>query len=188
MSNSNLIALILMPFVIQPVLLGIYVRKHPCRSGILWGLLAFAINIGIITFFEMHKSGQLFGDAVAEVGTTIFISTMFILALLEVLRKGPHAPTAGSFPIHLWRGLSRIWITIFTGWTVFCAIAFHEYSKYSCEYLHYLLSDQGICFRGYWDVAKWFIPIPALVFMIVLASCWVVEGFRRQKAFDRAGG
>jgi hypothetical protein len=166
-------------FIVQPILLGVCVQKIYDRAGAFWGLLAFTINIGIFTFFEMHKSGQSLGDAAVEMGTTIFISTIFILALLEVLRKGPHTPTARSFPIHLLRGLSRIWLTIFTVWTVFCAISFNEYSEYSCDYLHYFLSDKGICFEGYSDVANWFITIPALVFIIGLAACWAAEGFRR---------
>lgn len=162
--------LLFLLFIVEPILIGICARKIYDRAGAFWGLLAFGINIGILVFFESClRSSSLF-DTTAEIASVMGLSVIFIFSIFEAFRSGPH---------NIKRGVFRICITISAVWTVFVVIEFLEYSKYSCEYLHYFLSDKGICFESYWDVAKWFIGIPALVFVIGLAACWVVEGFRR---------
>ena len=176
MSDPNQITVILVPFVIQPVLLGIYARKDPRRSAILWGILAFAINVAIITFFETHMSGQLFGDAAAEVGTTIIISTIFVLVILVLRQNGPQATAEKDYSINLRRGLFRIWALISGSWIIFCAIEFLQNcnTRWACGFF-----ASGLIKLTYFDNGKWFTGPPALVFMIGLAACWVVEGFRR---------
>jgi hypothetical protein len=54
LQNDGLLALLLLLllFIVQPVLLGIAADKAYQRSGILWGILAFGINAGILAFFE----------------------------------------------------------------------------------------------------------------------------------------
>ena len=62
---QQLAPLLLLAFVIQPILLGICVRKVHHRSGLLWGLLSFAADVGIPVFFEMHMPAHTMDDMTA---------------------------------------------------------------------------------------------------------------------------
>jgi hypothetical protein len=180
-------AVLLLPFLIQPILLGIYAWKAHRRNGIIWGILALAMDIAITTFFETHMAGQwpadaakevstvIISDAAAEIGTAIIISTMVTAAILVMLRNGPQAKAVGDFPINLQRGLLRIWALLSGSWIIFCAIEFLQNcnSRYACAFFG--AGHNSI----YFDIGKWIIGFPALVFLIGLAGCWVVEGFRR---------
>jgi hypothetical protein len=179
--------ILLLPFLIQPILLGIYAKKAHRRIGIIWGILALAMDIAITTFFETHMAAQLTADAAKEVGTVIIsdasaeigiaiiISTMVTLAILVMLRNGPQAKAGEDLPINLQRGLLRIWALISVSWIIFCAIEFLQNctSRYACVFS---ASEHSPI---YFDIGKWLIGFPALVFVIGLAACWVVEGFRR---------
>ena len=145
------------------------------------------MDIAITTFFEMHMAAQLttdaakdvgtviISDAAAEIGTSIIISTMVTLAVLVMLGNGPRAKAGEDFPINLQRGLLRIWVLISGLWIIFCAIEFLQncHSRYACDFFGSGHSPI------YLDIGKCLIGFPALVFVIGLAACWVVEGFRR---------
>jgi hypothetical protein len=168
-------------FIVEPILLGICVRKIYDRSGTFWGLLSFGINISILVFFESHRATYMGVDTYAEVGTIMSFSAILIPAVLEVLRKGPHARAEDGFPINLRRGLFRIWITMFGPWTIFCALAFRDCARYQCP--EYGPGDY-IRILNYWDVATWFVGIPALAIIAGLAACWAIDGFRRSAAVE----
>jgi hypothetical protein len=114
-------------------------------------------------------------EAATQVGTTMSLSAIAILAALEVLREGPQALAEENSPVNLWRGLFRVWATISGVWIIFCVIEF----QYCSPYCNYQPSPNYISFHNYWDVGKWFVGIPALAFVSCLALCWTINGFRR---------
>jgi hypothetical protein len=172
---QKLVPLLLLPFVIQPILIGVYAQKIQDRAGVIWGLLAFVLNIVIDAFFEWHMTASIILDAAAEVGTAIILSTMVILAILVLLGGGPQA-SAGQDSINLRRGLFRIWILISSIWIIYCLTVYLYgcHSGYACFFFS-LGSRSPI----YFDIGTWLIGIPALAFVIGLVACWIIDGFRR---------
>ena len=168
--------LLVLVCIVQPILLGICSRKIYRRTGVFSGILAVAMNIGMLVFFEKRVSALGLIDIAAEFGTVAGLSAILILAALEVLRKGPPATPAGTFPINLRRGLFRAWVLLSGPWIVFCAIEFWNCAPYRC---YIFLPFGKIPFQSYFDVATWFIGFPILAFVIFKAVCWVVEGFGR---------
>jgi hypothetical protein len=119
MNRNDVIVLFLSAlFLVQPVLLAIGARRAYHRSGILWVLLVFGMNIGILVFFESRLPGSMWVEAAAQVGTAMSLSAISILAVLEVLRKGLCAPAEENSPVNLWRGLFRVWSTISGVWII----------------------------------------------------------------------
>ena len=169
----NLLLLLLF-LIVQPLFVGVCARRAYHRSGILWGLLALGTNIGIALFFESRLPSSLLLEAITEVGTTMSLSTILILATLSGLRKNPS---------NLWQGLFRVWAVVSGAWVAFCAI---EYWHLVCINPGYCLKDweynsSFLFFDSYFDVAKWFVGIPTLAFVISLTLYWIINGFRRVK-------
>jgi len=173
--QSLLLTLLLLLFIIQPILLGAFVRKVHRRSGLLWGLLAFSMDVGTLVLFERHMAAQVFADAAAEVGTAIILSTIVIVAILVSLDGGPQTRAGAEPSINFRRGLFRIWVLISGSWIIFCATTFVNkcFSRYACDF--FSSGSSSI----YFDIGTRFIGIPLLAFMACLALCWVVEGFGR---------
>jgi hypothetical protein len=166
------ILLILLPFVIQPILLRMYAQKIQHRIGIIWGLFALGMDIGIVVFFEMHLTAQLISDAIAEIGTAITMSTAVILIIFVIFQQDTLHTSAEDFPIRLRRGVFRIWISLTIPWIIFCAIQFDQN-------IYFFLNKYAV--PHYFQIGKYFVGIPALAFVIGLAACWVIGGFRRLK-------
>ncbi len=177
MDRDSVITLlfVFIQFVIQPVLIAIGARRMYHRSGTLWGLLSFGMNIGLWVFFDSRLRGFMWFEAAAQVVTIMSLSAISIFAALEVLRKGPHAPNEEGSPVNLRRGLFRVWTTISGVWIAFSVI---EYIKLP-PYCYSCVSTNYISFKSYWDVGKWFIGIPALAFIFCVILCWTINGFRR---------
>src|SRR5437870_2756910 len=112
--------------IAEPILLGMRAHKIYDRVGAFWGfgLLAFGMNIGILVFLESHLGASSLFDTATQVGIVMSLSAMSILAALELLRKGPEAPTQETSAINLRRGLFRIWAIMGGAWIVFCAIEY----------------------------------------------------------------
>jgi len=141
--QSLLLTLLLLLFIIQPILLGAFVRKVHRRSGLLWGLLAFSMDVGTLVLFERHMAAQVFADAAAEVGTAIILSTIVIVAILVSLDGGPQTRAGAEPSINFRRGLFRIWVLISGSWIIFCATTFVNkcFSRYVVRSTS--ISEQG---------------------------------------------
>ena len=135
------------------------------------------MDVAVLVFFELHMAAHTIGDMAAEVGTAIILSTLFILAILELLEDGPKVKAGEDPLVNFRRGLFRIWVSITGSWIVFCTIEYLNNcsARYAC----------GLFYSGdgsiYFDIGKWFIGPPALAFLTGLATCWVVDGFRRSR-------
>ena len=159
--------LLLVPFIIQPVLLGVYAKRRRHRNGALWALLGLPINIAIFAFFTIHRDGKLIADAFVEMSIIITISTTIILSILALLRN-----SAEHFPARLRRGLFRIWVLLAVVWTTFCMVELDR---------NIFFFSDGYIKPDYFHIGIWLIGTPALVFAMGLAACWVVDGFRRER-------
>jgi hypothetical protein len=179
--------LILLLFVVQPALFAIVSRKAYRRSGTLWGLLVLTINIGIVAFFESQLRSLSIAEGVDEVATTMIISSMFILTMLELLQNG-RQPTTGKELFR--RGALRVWACISGGWIILCALEMINLrgncNIASCDFFIRTFFKESSNYYNvipsYFDVGKAFIGVPVLAFSIGLATCWVVDGFRRPRA------
>jgi hypothetical protein len=189
LQNDGLLALLLLLllFIVQPVLLGIAADKAYQRSGILWGILAFGINAGILAFFENQFSSRSMIESTYEVGTIGIFSSMLIGAILELIHNDPQSTINRDF---FRRGVFRVWSCVSAGWIMLCGFEFTKIPfttipwncyQVSCDIFvrSFLKVESHGVHPSYFDVGKAFIGVPVLAFLLALAVCWVADGFRR---------
>ena len=122
-------------------------------------------------------SRRLLGsDAVGELGTVIMISTIVILIVLKLLSKDLPPATGQDFSIYLRKGLFRFWVVSSGLWIIVCATNF--YLHCSRDSYKFFVGRTYVS-PSYLDIGEWFVAIPALAFVIGLAACWAIDGFRR---------
>lgn len=64
-------------------------------------------------------------------------------------------------------------------WVLFCGVAFYlRCSRYDCK----IFVGREMISPSYFDIGEWFVSIPALVFVLSVAACWTLDGFRRDRA------
>jgi hypothetical protein len=160
-------------FIVQPFLLGVYAQRGHRRNGTIWGLLTLGMNIGIIAFFEVHMPAY-WREAIAEFSLAELMSAIIIITTLALLRN--HRSAAGrSFATNLRSGLFRVWVVSSGLWLIVCAIQFYLHcSRYDCKFF----VGMGHSPVNYLDIGELFVGIPALAFVIGLAACWAIDGFR----------
>ncbi len=168
------VGFVLLSYVLQPVLLGWYARKHYHRRGVVWSLIAFGIYVGITVFFESHMKGYTGADGLAEVGTALVLSTTTVLVILAVLRGGIPSVTRDNFPTRLRHNLFRFWVVASSFWVLFCALKFYLHcARNVCPFF----IAGRFASPSYLDIGEWFTAIPALTFVIGWAGCWAIDGF-----------
>lgn len=176
--------LILFLLLIQPVLIGIYAHKAHPLGGVLWGLLAFSLNIFILGLFESRRDGRLIIDATAQIGTVVLISSIFVVGSVITLSDGPHNKATDDLAINYQKGIFRICLVVSGAWIIRCMIKFLMLcDNYGCNF-----STRGHPFvlRGYIDIGEWFLEVPVAAFALGLGVCWAIEGFRRPLRKNRA--
>jgi hypothetical protein len=172
--------LLLLLFVMQPIMLGIYVTRVHRPGGLLWGIVAFGMDIAVLVFFELHMAAHTIADMAAEVGIAIILSTLSILAILELLEDGPKVKAGEDPLINFRRGLFRIWIFISGSWLIYCTIVYLKScsSLYACEF--FTSGHNPV----YLDIGTRLIGPPILAFLTGIVICWVVDGFKRSSSTE----
>jgi hypothetical protein len=172
-SREPVVGPLLWLFIVQPLLLGVYARRGHRRSGTIWGLLSLGMNIGINAFFEMHMPAN-WGEAIAEFSLAELMSAIIIITALALL-SNHRSITARSFATNLRSGLFRVWVVASGLWLIVCAMQFYLHcSRYDCKFF----VGMGHSSVNYLDLGESFVGIPALAFVIGLATCWAIDGFR----------
>ena len=164
-------------FIVAPVLLGIAARKIYGRSGALWGFFTLITNGGVLIYFDFRLGFSSVGEAADELGVVLIIGTLFILVALELLQSFPHEVTKQDI---LRRGVLRLWASISAAWIILCSFELPStyYSHYR-DFFSRAVFDQHYQHPDYFNVAKTFVGVPILGFVIGLVICWVVDGFKR---------
>jgi hypothetical protein len=179
-------------FIVAPVVIGIGARKIYCRSGALWGFLALLTNVGISVYFDNRLGFRSFQEAADEMGIVLIMGTLFMLAALELLR---HLPQEAASKYVFRRGVLRVWASLAVAWIILCAFRLPVVAcnLYTCSIFWRAIFGPGAFEAGslrtsYFDVAKAFIGIPMLGFVVGQVVCWVADGFRwtTPNSFQRA--
>jgi hypothetical protein len=160
-------------FIVQPLLLGVYARRGHRRNGTIWCLLTLGMSIGIIAFFEMHMPASL-GEVIAEFSLAELMSAIIIITALA-LRSNYGSIARRSFATNLRSGLFRVWVVAAGLWLIVCGMQFYLHcSRYDCKFF----VGMGHSPVNYLDIGELFVGLPALAFVIGLATCWAIDGFR----------
>lgn len=187
----GVLSALILPLIVHPILFGLYAKQRHHRPGLLWAIIALAIDIAMVFLctYDLHTPATvtntfLITDCSATIGT--------IIPLL-ILYFGKDLPfdVIENFGTRLRRGVFRLWVFFSATWVLFFTVRYYL----NCELVyggrifcrfsgvrHYY----AVTYESPFDIGTWFVSGPLLGFMCGVAACWVIEGFIRPGARDQA--
>jgi hypothetical protein len=178
--GEGVTALFLSSFVVQSLLLALYAKIFYNRLIINWSMLTLSMNISVFVLLEIHMPGRLGSDNIAELGTAIIITTVALLITLVIMQKESTEGSRDLLPLRLIsKSFFRLWVVVSGAWVLFSGVAFYlRCGRYDCK----IFVGKEVISLSYFDIGEWFVSIPALAFVLSVAACWTLDGFRRDRA------